>query len=138
MSATRSIRSVYSIRPMSLLTIFPLVLLLLSSIYNSIPPAISTLFENRRCIRTAIARQRLHFVLFVILIFARGVVSLACSAAGDLFPRVATLDVKDGVPCAHFCVEGNSSRAAFSDIVVDELWLVDDLWPVACLYKSLL
>lgn len=112
-----------SIRPTFLLTIFSLLLPLLSSIYDSSPPAIRTLFQNRRCIRTTIVSQRFHFVVYIILIFARGVVSLARSAVGDLPPRMATLDVKDEVPCTHLCVGEDSSRAAFP-ISSSKCWLM--------------
>lgn len=51
-------------------------------------------------------------VLRIILIVASGSESLGCSAAADLFSRVATENVMYVVPCAHLCLGADLRCAA--------------------------
>ena len=101
-----------SVHPTSLLTIFHLPLPLLSSFYHSIPPALATVILLRGYVRLAVVFQSQLLVLRIILIVASGPESLGCSAAADLFPRVATENVVYVVPCAHLCVGADLCRAA--------------------------
>jgi hypothetical protein len=106
-----------SVHPTSLLTIFPLPLLIFSSFYHSIPPALATDIPLRGYIRLAVVFQSRLLVLLIIPVTARDVENLGPRAFDDLSLRVAADDPMDFVPCAHLGVGADCYRAACSWVV---------------------